>query len=79
MYILWDMHIYMGLPKWLSSEESICQCRRYRFYSWVRKIPLEEEMATHFSILAWRTIVQRVAKSYTQLSTEHAGLQKIKT
>ena len=51
----------------------------YAFDPWVRKIPLEEEMATHFSILAWRTIVQRVAKSYTQLSTEHAGLQKIKT
>ena len=24
------------------------------FDSWVRKIPLEKEMATHFSIFAWR-------------------------
>ena len=24
------------------------------FYPWVGKIPLEEEMATHSSILAWR-------------------------
>ena len=24
------------------------------FDHWVRKIPLEKEMATHFSILAWR-------------------------
>ena len=30
------------------------QCRRTRFDCWVRKIPLEEEMATHSSILAWR-------------------------
>ena len=27
-------------------------CRRYRFNLWVRKIPLEKEMATHSSILA---------------------------
>ena len=45
------------LPKWLSSKESACQCRRHRrcgFNSWVEKIPLEKEMATHSSILAWR-------------------------
>ena len=28
-----------GLPCWLSSEESFCQCRRLGFNSWVRKIP----------------------------------------
>ena len=28
-------------------------CRRSRFDPWVEKIPLEEEMATHSSILAW--------------------------
>ena len=27
---------------------------RLRFDPWVRKIPLEEEMATHSSILAWK-------------------------
>ena len=39
--------------------------------------PLEKEMATHSSILAWKVpqtkepggLVQRVAKSWTQLST----------
>ena len=30
------------------------QCRRLEFDSWVGKIPLEEEMATHFDILTWR-------------------------
>ena len=29
------------------------QCRRHRFEPWVRKIPLEKEMATHSSIPAW--------------------------
>ena len=40
-------------------EESACnsgnhlQCRRPGFDPWVEKIPLEKEMATHSSILAW--------------------------
>jgi len=29
------------------------QCRRHRFSPWVGKIPLEKEMATYSSILAW--------------------------
>ena len=29
------------------------QCRRRGFHPWVRKDPLEKEMATHSSILAW--------------------------
>ena len=28
-----------GLPRWLSGKESSCQCRRYKFNPWVRKIP----------------------------------------
>ena len=28
-----------GLPWWLSGKESACQCRRFGFDSWVRKIP----------------------------------------
>ena len=42
--------------RWCSGEESACQCRRRKrhgFYSWVRDNPLEKEMATHSSILAW--------------------------
>ena len=31
----------------------VCQCRRRGFDPWVVKIPLEKEMATHSSILAW--------------------------
>ena len=41
-----------GLPWWLSGEESACQCRRCRFDPWGWEDPLEEEMATHSSILA---------------------------
>ena len=28
-----------GLPWWLSGKDSICQCRRFKFDPWVRKIP----------------------------------------
>ena len=46
-----------GFPGGASSKEPICQCRRYKrceFDPWVGKIPLEEGMATHSSILAWK-------------------------
>ena len=42
-----------GLPWWLRGKESTCQCRRWGFNPWIRKIPLEEEMETHSSISAW--------------------------
>ena len=38
-----------GLSWWPSGKES----RRCGFDPWVRKIPLEKEMATHSSILSW--------------------------
>ena len=41
----------------LMLKEPTCQCRRHkrcRFDPWVGKIPLEKEMATHSSILAWK-------------------------
>ena len=44
----------LGFPKWLSSKESACQCRRrqrHKVQSLGWEDPLEEEMATHSSIL----------------------------
>ena len=45
----------MKLPQWLSSKESTFSARDAG--DWVGSLdqdPLEEEMATHSSILAWR-------------------------
>ena len=42
-----------GLSRRPSGKEPTYQCRRHGFNPWVGKIPLEEEMATHSSILAW--------------------------
>ena len=73
--------IKLGLLFWWASqvaqwERIHLQCRRCGFDSWVGKIPLEKEMATHLTILSWkipwtgalRAIVRRVAKSWTWLS-----------
>ena len=43
-------------PGGASGKNLVCQCRQPRregFDPWVGKIPLEEKMATHSSILAW--------------------------
>ena len=51
---------HQGLFQWVSSSHQVAkvlelkQCRRLRFNPWVGKIPLEKEIATHSSILAWR-------------------------
>ena len=66
----------------VAQQQRIClqykSCRRYRFDPLVGKIPLEEGMATHSSILAWRipmdreawvgAIVHGVTKSWIRLS-----------
>ena len=47
----------MGFPSGANDEEPACQCRRHirhDFDPLGREDPLEEEMATHSSILDWR-------------------------
>ena len=57
-------NIFKGFPGGACGKEPVCQCRRHKrlgFDSWVRKISLEEGMATHSSILAWRIPMDRGA------------------
>ena len=59
-----------GFPIGTSGKEPACQCRRHKrcgFDAWFRKIPLEKDMATDSSILAWKI-------SWTE---EPGGLQSI--
>ena len=53
-YDTWkDIRLMFCFPQWFCGKEYIClHWRRSRFDSWVRKSPLEEEMATHSSIIA---------------------------
>ena len=42
-----------GLPWWLSRKESTCQAGEVGLILVLGRSPLEKEMATHSSILAW--------------------------
>ena len=64
MHNFGSWYLEYWLPWWLSGKESSCQCRRYGFDPWVRKIT-EKEMVTHSSILAWEIL----------WTTEPGGLQ----
>ena len=45
----------MGFPNGTSGKEPSCQCRRHETQVQSgQEDPLEKDMATHFSILAWR-------------------------
>ena len=54
----------MGFPGGTSDKEHACKCRRHKRHRvdlWVGKILLEEVLATHSSILAWRIPMDRRA------------------
>ena len=70
---------YQWLPWWFSGKESICQCQETGVQSLGWEDPLEEEMGTQTSILAWknpmdrgawRAIVYGLAKSQTELNDQ---------
>ena len=74
MWLIRLSNMLTGLPWWLSSKESTCQCLNVSdtgsVLGW--KDPLGKEMATHSSILAWE-IPQteepgRIEKSQTWLN-----------
>ena len=44
----------MGFAGGAHGKEPTYHCRRLGFDPWVGKIPMEEGMTTHSSILAWR-------------------------
>ena len=48
-----EPRVFSGLSRWLSGKESAYQCKRHDVQSLGQEDPLEEEMATHFAIIAW--------------------------
>ena len=56
-----------SFPGDTSDKESACQCRKHEvwFQSLSREDPLDEGIATHISILAWRIQGQRRLVSYS--------------
>ena len=53
IYFLRLSILEVRLPRWRSDKESACQCRR-QIRSQSQEDPLEQEMVTHSSILAWK-------------------------
>ena len=75
--------IMVGLPRWLSDKESVCQCRRHRrcgLYLWVRKIPWSRKWQPTAVFLPGESHGQRSLAGYSSWSskeldmTEHAHL-----
>ena len=57
-----------GLPRWLSSKESACQCRRCkrcRFNLWVRKIPWRKKWQPTPAFLPGKFYGQRSLAGYS--------------
>ena len=53
--------VFLGFPSGSDSKRICLQCGRPGFNPWVGKILLEEGMATHSNILAWRIPMDRGA------------------
>ena len=75
-YYIWDLHTAEAVSKWKGWTSLVAQrgknlpaVQEIRAQSLGWEDPLEKEMATHFSILAWRI-------PWTQ---EHGGLQSMRS
>ena len=63
------------LPRWLSSKESACQfrsCRR-QVQSLGGEDPLEEEMATHSSLLVWKILWTEEPGGLQSMGSQRVG------
>ena len=53
-----------GLPTWLVSKESACQCRKHRFNSWARKLPWKRKWQPTPVFLSGKSHGQRSLTGY---------------
>ena len=62
--IITDICIWLGLPRWLNGKESGTK-QETRVQSLGLEDPLEEEMATHSSIPAWKITLTEEPGKYS--------------
>ena len=74
VFIYIHVYMYMGLPWWLSGKEPACQCRIYGLIPGQEDL-LEEEMATHSSILAWRILWTEEPGGLQSMELQESWLQ----
>ena len=70
----------MGFPYGTNGNEATCQCKRHerhRFDPWLKKIPLEEGMTTHSSILVWRIPWTEEPGDLQSIGSQRVGYNKI--
>ena len=74
--LLWTVAIIEGVLG--GANESACQCRRHE--TWVQSLngedPLEKEMATHSSVLAWKNPMGRGAWYAGLWGCKESGMTK---
>ena len=63
----------IGLPGWLSSKESACQCRRCEFNPWVKKIPWRMKWQPTLLFLPGKSHGQRSLAGYSLWGHKTAG------
>ena len=87
MYIFRYVLCICGLLSWLSSEESSCQCMRWGFNSWVRKLPWRRKCnPLQYSCMknsmyrgSWRATVNGIARVRHDLVTKSPPLPYVYT
>ena len=74
LYITSLLLISLGLPWWLNKEFT-CQCRRQETQvgSLGREDPLEKEMATHSSTLAWNILWTEEPRRLQSMGSQTVG------
>ena len=65
-----------GLPRWLSSNESVCQCRRYEFNPWVKKMPWRRKWQPILVFLPGISHGQRSLMGYSPWSRRESHMIK---
>ena len=63
----------LGLPKWLSSKESACQCRTPGFHPWVKKTPWRKKYQPTPVFLPGKSHRQRSLVGYRSWGCKRVG------
>ena len=62
-----------GLPRWLSSKESACQCRRRGFDPWIGKIPWRRKWQPAPVFSPGKSLGQRSLAGYSACGHKEAN------
>ena len=69
-------YVPSGAPKWLSSKEHACQCRRHGFSCWVRNIPWRRKWQPTLVFLPGKSCGQRSLMSYSPWGCKESDTTK---